>query len=282
MATFTLMRLTFLEAVRRRIALAAFLLGIAFLVLFSIGFYFIRTETGLPSASEPAGALLRSQVFNFLGQMGLYAVNILTIAMGALLSADTLAGEIASGTVQAVVTKPIRRAEVVLGKWLGFAGLLALYLALMDGGLVAIVYFQSGYVIPNVGAGMLLTYLETLVIMTLTLACSSTLSTLATGGVVFGLWGLAFIGGFVEQVGAMLNNAAVVNIGIISSLILPTEAVFRRASYIMSSPVAQSMSFAVGPVFVVSVPSQAMVIYAGLYLAAWLLLALRQFSRRDL
>jgi ABC-type transport system involved in multi-copper enzyme maturation permease subunit len=277
------MRLTFLEAARRRIALAAFLLGIAFLVLFSIGFYFIRTETGLPSGEQAVGALMRSQVFSFLSQMGLYAVNFLTIAMGALVSADTLAGEISSGTVQALVTKPVRRAEVVLGKWLGFAGLLALYLGLMDGGLAAIVYLQSGYAIPNVVQGVLLTYLETLVIMTLTLACSSSLSTLATGGVVFGVWGLAFIGGFVEQIGALLQNQTVVNIGIISSLILPTEAILRRALYIMSSPVAQSLAAAsAGPLFVMSVPSQAMVIYAALYLAALLAIAVRRFGSRDL
>jgi ABC-type transport system involved in multi-copper enzyme maturation permease subunit len=197
-------------------------------------------------------------------------------------SADTLAGEIATGTVQALVTKPVRRAEIVLGKWLGFAGLLALYLGLMDGGLAAIVYLQAGYVIPNLVEGVLLTYLETLVIMTLTLACSSTLSTLATGGVVFGLWGLAFIGGFVEQVGALLQNQAVVNIGIISSLILPTEALLRRALYIMSSPVTQSLGISAGPAFVFSVPSTAMVVYGALYLVVVLAAAVRRFGGRDL
>src|SRR5688572_819876 len=120
MALLTMTRLTFLEAVRRRIVLSAFLLGLAFLVLYGIGLYFIANETGLPSGAGPTGSLLRSQVYNFLTLAGMYAVNFLTIAMGALISADTLAGEIASGTVQALVTKPIRRADIVLGKWLGF------------------------------------------------------------------------------------------------------------------------------------------------------------------
>lgn len=281
-ATLTITRLTFLEAARRRIALAAFLLGLAFLVLYAIAFYFMVNETGLPGPDDPAGPLLRGQVYNFLSLMGLYAINFLTIAMGALVAADTLAGEIATGTVQALVTKPIRRAQIVLGKWLGFAVLLALYLTLMAGGLMLIVYVLSGYTLPNVLTGLLLIYLETLVIMTLTLASSSTFSTLATGGVVFGLWGLAFIGGFVEQAGALLNNPTVVNIGILSSLILPTEAVFRRAAYLMTSPVAQSLGIMNGPVFVVSVPSPLMVVYALLYLAGVLALAVRQFNRRDL
>ncbi len=282
-ATLTITRLTFLEAARRRIALAAFVLGLAFLVLYAIAFYFMVNETGLPGPEDAAGALLRGQVYNFLSLMGLYAINFLTIAMGALVAADTLAGEIATGTVQALVTKPIGRAQIVLGKWLGFAVLLALYLTLMAGGLLTIVYVLSGYTLPNVLAGLGLIYLETLVIMTLTLAASSTFSTLATGGVVFGMWGLAFIGGFVEQAGVLLSNPTVVNIGIISSLILPTEAVFRRGAYLMTSPVAQSLGAIMnGPVFVLSVPSPLMVVYALAYLAAVLALAVRQFNRRDL
>ena len=281
MALLTITRLTFLEAVRRRIALSAFVLGLAFLVLYGIGLYFIANESGLGD-SGPTELLLRNQVFNFLSLAGMYAVNFLTIAMGALVSADTLAGEIASGTVQAIVTKPVRRSDIVLGKWLGFAGLLALYLVLMLGGVVTIVYFVTGYTVPHIGAGLLLIYLETLIIMSLTLACSSAFSTLATGGVVFGLWGLAFIGGFVEQVGALLKNATVINIGIISSLILPTEAVFRRGAYVMTSPVVQSLGFGNGPLFVVSIPSPVMVLYGALYLVVLVVIAVQHFGQRDL
>jgi ABC-type transport system involved in multi-copper enzyme maturation permease subunit len=283
MPAFTIMRLTFLEAVRRRIALAAVLLGMAFLVLYAFGVYFLANDTGLPEMNDPATNLLRNQVFSFLGQLGLYAVNFLGIALGALVSADTLAGEIATGTVQTLVTKPVRRAEVVLGKWLGFAVLLAGYLGLMLGGVMLIVYLITGYVMPNVWSGMSLIYLESLLIMSLTLACSSTFSTLATGGTVFGLWGLAFIGGFVEQFGALFQNSTVTNIGIISSLILPTEAVFRRAAYLMSPATLQALGLAAsGPMFVFSVPSSLMVVYAALYMLAVLALAVRQFARRDL
>ena len=150
-------------------------------------------------------------------------------------------------------------------------------------GTVTIVAVVGSYSLPNIVVGSALIYIESLVIMSLTLACSSMFSTLATGGIVFGLWGLAFIGGFVEQIGALVNNPSVVNIGIVSSLILPTEAVFRRAAYLMSNPAAQALGgLASGPLFVVSVPSSAMVVYALLYLVALLGLAVRQFGRRDL
>lgn len=282
MVTLIITRLTFLEAVRRKVALAALLLGFAFLVLYSLGFHFITHETGLGDEAGPTGTLLRNQVYNFFTNAGLYAVNFLSIAMAALVSADTLAGEINSGTIQAIVTKPVRRAEIVFGKWLGFAGLLALYLLLMAGGVMGIVYLDAGYQVPKALAGVSIMYLESVLIMTITLTCSSMFSALATGGIVFGLYGLAFIGGWVEQIGAILKNQTAINIGIISSLIIPSEALFRRAAFEMTSPVVQALGLSFGPAFVISVPSPLMVIYGGLYLLVILGLAVRQFSRRDL
>jgi len=284
MATFIIARLTFLEAIRRRILLSAFLLGVAFLILYSVGFYLMRQEAvPINPRSEISSAIFKSGLDNFLTLAGLYAVNFLAIAMGALVSADTLAGEIGSGTIQALVTKPVRRAEIVLGKWLGFAGLLALYLVLMVGGVMAVAYVLDGYVVPNVISGIALIYLEALLVMSVTLMCSSMFSTLATGGVIFGLYGIAFIGGWVEQFGALLQNQAAVNIGIVSSLIIPSEALWRRAAYEMTPPLAQvlGVSFS-GPMFTVSVPSDVQIVYAIGYLAVALAIGVRVFARRDL
>src|SRR5512137_2304589 len=124
MATFIIMRLTFREAVRRKIVLAALVLGVAFLIFYSLGFYFIVTN--IRQAPGAAAVLGQAEAYNFLFMAGMYAVTFLAVVMAALISADTLAGEINTGTIQTLVTKPVRRAEVVLGKWLGFAGLLAL------------------------------------------------------------------------------------------------------------------------------------------------------------
>jgi hypothetical protein len=64
--TFVITRLTFLEAARRRIALAGFVLGLGFLVLFSPGFYFLCANAPIFNGSLPAQNLLRAQAVNFL------------------------------------------------------------------------------------------------------------------------------------------------------------------------------------------------------------------------
>jgi ABC-type transport system involved in multi-copper enzyme maturation permease subunit len=273
-------RMTFREAVRRRIVLVGLVLGILFLIIFSIGFRMIYGAIIIESAESAMSRVFQAEASNFLLTAGLYAVAFLSVAMGALLSADTLAGEISSGTIQTIVTKPIRRSDVVIGKWLGFAGLLALYSLLMSGGVVLSVYFQAGYFPDNLLAGLSLIYLEALVVMTVALACSSTMPALATGGLVFGLYGLAFIGGWIEQIGAIFRNQTAVQVGIVSSLIIPTEALWRRAIYMIQSPLSSALEMT--PFSTLSVPSTLMVVYAFVYLAVMLWLATNTFKHRDI
>ena len=202
--------------------------------------------------------------------------------MGALISADSVAGEIASGP-SSRRDRPIRRAQVILGKWLGLAWLLALYLLLMAGGVVAVAFAVTGYTSPNAATGLALIYFEALLVMSITLACSSALSALATGGVVFGLYGVAFIGGWIEQFGSFLQNQTAINVGIISSLIMPSESLWRRASFEMTPAIAQLVGAAVaGPFFTESVPSPFMLVYAGLYLLAAVGFAAWRFGSKDL
>jgi Cu-processing system permease protein len=252
---------------------------LAKLTFYNLAFYFVRSQPyGIPNA-----ALARGEAVNLLLMAGLYAANFMSGVMAALLSADSLAGEINSGAIHTVVSKPVRRAEVVLGKWLGFAGLMGLYVLLLAGGLILSVGIQAGYFPTNVLAGIGLIYLASLLVMSITLAFSSRLSTLATGAAVFGMYGFAFLGGWVEQIGAVLKSQTAQDIGVAASLLMPTESLWRRASYEMTSPVLRALGnfnpFGGGGE---AVPSPLMVGYAVLFALGALGLAVRTFSRRDL
>jgi Cu-processing system permease protein len=284
-AILVLTRMTFRQAIRRKIVLTGLVLGVCFLVVFSIGFHIINSSSNAAFAPVNEGGQSFQNVFNSekdgaLLLAGLYAVAFLSIAMAALLGAEALASEINSGSMQTIITKPIRRSDVVIGKWLGFSWLLGLYLLLMAGGAVLSVWLQSGYLPPNLIAGLVLIYLESLLVMTVALLFSSRLPALATGGVIFGLYGMAFIGGWVEQFGAMLQSQTAVNIGIITSLIIPSEAIWRRAAYEMQSPLSGVLG--ISPFGTTSVPSLFMVGYAMLYLLAALAVTVWAFGNRDL
>jgi len=276
MSALIIARLTFREASRRWILWVALILGILFLVIYALGFYEIQKDIQRSSSS----LIVDSAMYNFIFMAGLYAINFMTIMMAVLTSVDTLSGEIASGTIHTIVSKPLARWEIVIGKWLGFAGMLLLYLLLMSGGVILIVYGISGYTAPNILPGLALVGLNALLLLSVSLLGGASLSTLANGVLVFGLYGIAFIGGWIEQFGSFLNNQAAINIGVISSLIMPSEALWRRAAFDMQSPLVSAMGFS--PFSSNSVPSPYMIVYAILFMGGVILLAIWQFNRRDL
>jgi ABC-type transport system involved in multi-copper enzyme maturation permease subunit len=123
MSTLTISGLTIREAQRRRLLWVGFVLGVGFLVVFAIGFHVIYREF----QQDPTDNDFEI-VIGVLLTAGLYAVNFLVTIMTVLVSVTTISSEIDSHTIDAIVTKPIGRWEVVLGKWLAFAALLIVYL----------------------------------------------------------------------------------------------------------------------------------------------------------
>ena len=119
---FTISKLTIREAYRRKILWAALILGLLFLVVYGLGFYFIRQDIQQSMSSRTPLAM--NEVYSFFFMAGMYAVNFLLIGMSVLTSVDTLSGEITSGTIQCLATKPILRWQLVLGKWLGYVGMI--------------------------------------------------------------------------------------------------------------------------------------------------------------
>ncbi len=271
----TITWLTFHEARRRRMVLAALGMGAVFIAIFAIGVYLIGNEL------RDRGAPLQAtrQAYSFLLLAGLYVVHFLTVMLAIFASVDTIAGEIASHTIQTLVTRPVRRWQIIVGKWLGFAGMLLLYLGALAGGVLLAMQLIVGYSPPNALAGLSLLGLEALLLLSLSMLGGTRLSSLTNGVLLFMLYGLAFVGAWVEQVGALLESRAAVRIGIIASLLLPVEALWRRAAYLMQPALARTLPT---PFTTASVPSPAMVVYGVCFAAIALLLALRSFGRRDL
>ena len=271
---------TFREAARKKVLWMALLAGSAFLALFGTGLHFQLKD--FASRTNP---LIARQGVDALLMVGLYAVDLLAVVMTVLTSVDTLSGEIDSGTIQAVATKAITRSELLVGKWLGFVGMLTLYVVLMVGGITALTYllslrFLGGITPHHLLRGISLIWAECVLLLSVTVMFGTSFSTLTNGVLALGMHGLAFIGGWIEQAGALTHSPRAVNVGIAASLLMPSESLWRRAAFEMQSPLVGALGFS--PFSNASVPSAAMIAYAGLYLLAALALALRRFGRRDL
>jgi ABC-type transport system involved in multi-copper enzyme maturation permease subunit len=276
-ALLTVTQLTVHEAARKRILIATLIGAAAFLTLYAIGFHFVARRV-----AEEAGPSVVKQrmLLNFLALAGLYATHFLTLMTAVLLPLDTLSGEIASGVVQTLASKPVRRSTIVLGKWLAFALVAVGYLAVVAGGVLLITRLIGGMTPPGLHIGLPLMALEAVVFVTLSISGGARLSTVTNGVLAFGLYGIAFIGGWVEQIGTMAGNAPAQYVGTVASLLMPTEALWQRAAYHMQPSLMRDLQMT--PFSPASLPSIAMVWWALGYAALALVFGIQGFRRRAL
>ena len=274
--------LTIREAARRRVLWGLLILTIAFLALYALGLGFVHGQIvehgGLPRGARRLFSL--DDVYNFWLTAALYAANFLIVMMAVLTSVDTLAGEIASGTIQSIAVKPLRRSDVLLGKWLGFVLILGVYTVVLVGGVIVVTALITGYTPPHILCGLGLMFLEALALLSVSLLGGTRLSTLATGVLGFGLFGLAFIGGWIEQIGSFpgIESEPAVAIGHLASLVMPSEALWRYAlSQVSSGLNPFNLLFAAS-----APPDPGVVGYAAAFTGVMLLLATLSFQRRDL
>lgn len=273
----TIISLTLREVQSRRILWVGLGLGFLFLALFGYGFYSVITELPIDESN------ITLFVINTMISVGLYVVNFLTIIMGVLVSVTTISGEIESHTIDSLLTKPIARWQVVVGKWLAFALLMMAYTLLLAGGVLAISWWVTGTLPPHVVTGLMMMVLAAWVVLSLCIAGGTRLSTLANGVLAFMLYGIAFLGGWVEQIGAVIGNQTAVNIGIVSSLIMPSEVLWKKASILFQPELAIGQALSInGPFAAYSEPSNLMIGYSVAYLIGLLLFAIASFAKRDL
>ncbi|MEO5989792.1 MAG: ABC transporter permease [Candidatus Eisenbacteria bacterium] len=268
--------LTLHEAMRRRILLATLVCGGGFLTVFGIGLHFIVKDL-----VREGGTMLQQRItLNMLTLAGLYAVNFLTVMSAVLLPIDTLSGDVASGVIQTVASKPIARSGIVLGKWLAYWLVTACYLLLMAGGVILLARFIGHFKLQGVSIGLPLMLLEATVLMSLSIAGGTRFSTVTNGIVGFGMFGLAFIGNLVEQIGTFARNDAARYVGTVTSLLMPSDSMWQLAASHMQPAIMRQMN--VSPFSPASVPSAAMVWWAAGYALVLVLLAIRGLSRRAL
>jgi len=169
---------------------------------------------------------------------------------------------------------------VVLGKWLGLALLVGVIIVAMSGLMILAAWLISGYTPPDFVRGIGLMVLGALVLLSVSILGGTRLSTLANGVLVFMLYALAFVGGWIEQLGAFLQSEAAQYFGILVSFLLPSEAMWTRASYLMQPVFLRELGFS--PFAIATAPSSAMVVYAVIFIVVVLLVAVRLFQTRDL
>jgi Cu-processing system permease protein len=288
-----------LEARRRKLLLAGVVLSVAFVVLFALAFtllYHHQQEemlNGQAPEGGPTGALTPREQLLFLSTilvvLGLYGVQFLAALLALFLGVASVSPEVDSGTVHAVLARPLSRLDYLLGRFLALAGMLTAYIVVMSGALLLTARIVAGYQAGDTIRVVGLMILEVLVLLAVSLLGSTVLPTLANGVVMLALFGLAWLGGIIEFIGTVPpGNDLMANLGTAVSLLLPADAVWRGASYHLMPPGLLVAGSLVGqgnpglPFASTTRMAPAMLTWALAYPAACIGLAVAAFRRRDL
>ncbi|GGJ38323.1 ABC transporter permease [Deinococcus roseus] len=277
---------TLQEAFAKKLILALLILTVVFLGLYFYGAHALQ-ENLTERAAELGRERLRraDEIYATLSIMGLYVVNFLGSLVGIMLGVSTLSGEVESGLLMTILIKPLRRAELVLGKWLGLSLVSLVYLALLGLGVVYGTYWITGYLPADYLKTILLMALGTWILLTSTVLCSAVFPVLTSGVVMFMVYALSWTGGLVGNLGKFTDTPLMEKIGLYSHYIFPSDAMWRFASYYLQTRTMRDLPPGIrdGNPLVGSTEVQSGdLVWAFFYLVALLGLAIVVFRRRDL
>ena len=279
-------RLTVQETSRRRLLLALVILTLIVVGFSAWGFNKIttirRSDGSLPSPAEVTlvtSQLLIAVTFMYSGVLALSA---------AVVAGPLISSEVESGLLLSILARPVRRSEVVIGKWLGLGILVAIYAAgsaLLE---LTAVNWATGYVPPHPVELVIYVGAEGLALLSLGLLLSTRLSGITGGVIALVAWLMGWIAGIVGDIGTGLQNQAVQNVGTISHLLLPTDGLWRGAVYAMEPDAVIATMKAGGaiaranPFAAVDPPPLPYLAWVVVWFAAMLALSVWSFRTREI
>ncbi|MBJ7609667.1 MAG: ABC transporter permease subunit [Candidatus Dormibacteraeota bacterium] len=284
MNVLTIAMMTVREVSRRRLVLALVVLSAAAVALTGWGF---SRLPGIRDQGEPISAaeltvvtsqLLIIVLFMFSAVLGLGAV---------MVASQSVSGEVESGQALAVLARPIQRAEVILGKWLGLGSLVVIYAAVATGIEFLVVRWATGYLPPHPITSAAFIAAEGLVLLTLTLLLSVRLSGITAGVIALMFFFITWIAGVAGAVGTALHNGPIEAIGNLSRLLLPSDGLWRGAIYNLEpetvvAVASTSRAAAANPFTSLAPPAGAYLGWAAFWVVAVVVLTILAFRHREL
>lgn len=276
----TIVALTLREAANRKVLAVGAIISVAFIALFWLGFA-VGFSRVAGAVEDPLEQTIAATLMTVLG---LYAVQFLAAFLAVLLSSGAIASEIDSGRLHAVLARPLSRTSWLAQRAGTYAGLAVAYIVVMSAAILVIAGSIAGYGALDPVRAVALLALEVLVLVALGTALSTRLSAIAAGVVVIALYGAAWIAGIMELVGTALDNVTLERIGVAVSLVVPSDALWRGASYYLQSPafLATQLGDVGIPFAGTTAPSGPFLAYSVGYAVVVCLLAAHWFRRRDL
>ena len=278
-------RLTVAETARRRILAVLFALTVVSVALTTWGIERLVTLARDGGTSDLEIALGVSQVQILVAFMFSFVLAM----TAAFLGAPAIAADLESGVAHAMLARPIRRADLIVGRWLGLVVVIAAYAA--SSGLleIAAVRLVSGYTPPQPLLAVVFLAAQAVVLLTFAMLLSTRLPAIAGGAICVVLFGLGWMAGVFAGIGRFFDAGPLVAAAEASRWLLPSDGLWRGTIYNLEPQVviAGAMSGAgeaadANPFFASAPPPATFLAWSVAWIVVVLVLAVVSLRRRDL
>lgn len=260
---------------------------ILYLVLWGVMIYYFQNTT----TTHGMGEQFRPFATQMISQIGFQFSAMLMALLTIMLGAGAISSEIETGLIHGILARPIHRYEYVLGKFAGLVIMASIYATVLYSLLLIIgslfdLSTITALSFSQILLGWLLYLLIPVAVLCLTLFGSVSLKTVPNGILMIFIYILGNVGGMVEMIGRFINNTAVSGTGIFISLISPFHTIYSTMERMLLPSTGISgmaMGGMGGPLSGSGAPASVwMYIYIGIYMIGFVLLAIRNFSRKDI
>lgn len=216
MNTWVIARSTFGEAIRKKIGMYVLFTAVVFIILSQL-FASLSVAGSIAQQTASSGSLevqiITSMAFGIIVLGGL----ILSI----FLSFDLIPSDCDKKTVYTILSKPVRRTQYVLGKFLGTSIALALNIGLMGVALVILVFLKTGSFHAPIVAGVFLMFLQFVLLAGISIMLSLLVSRNINVAMCFGFYILGTVNEFWQDIASTAPNPAIHWIAKILHLAIP-------------------------------------------------------------
>jgi ABC-type transport system involved in multi-copper enzyme maturation permease subunit len=275
--------LTIRETARRRILWVLLGLSIASVALVGWGVERLVTVAREEGIGELELRIGVSQVLILIAFMFSFVLAM----SGAFLAAPAIASDVESGTVLAMLARPLRRAELVAGRWLGLAIVVAVYAAASGLLAIGVVRLVSGHAPPEPFVAVGFLAFQAIVVLTLALVLGTRLPGIAAGAVSVVLFGLGWFAGVLGSIAGAVNADPLARATDAIRVLIPTDGLWRGVVYGLEPPfvilaAAGRVGMEANPFFAAAPPPTAFVAWAVAWVALVLAGGILLFRRREL
>jgi len=281
----TIAILTVREAARRRILWLLIGLTIGSVALTGWGVERLATLAREGGSDELEIRIGVSQILILVAFMFSFVVAM----TAAFLAAPAIAGDLESGVALAMLARPIRRADLVIGRWLGLCVVLAGYAAASGLLEIAVVAFLTGHSPPQPLVAVAFLAGQGIVILTLALLLGTRLPSVGAGAVCVVLFGLAWMAGVFAGIARLFEVEVLATVARATRWLLPTDGLWRGVVYALEPPlVIAGTDAAIGPMaeanpfYASAPPPLPFVAWSVIWVVVVLGLAVWSLSRREL